>query len=407
MMLILTAFLCTLILIGVALGRYPGLRMNRATIALVGATSLVAVGAISLDEAYAALDLNTLVLLFAMMILNVNLRLAGFFALVTSWVIRWARSPRQLLGLIIVAAGVLSALFLNDTIVLMFTPLIVDLTLVLRRNPLPYLIALATAANIGSTATITGNPQNMLIGMSSGIAYLTFAAYLIPVAVVGLAICWQVIIWLYRAEFAPSQLDPPSLPPPRLYRPLLRKSLLATGLMLLAFVGGAPIPLAAMGAASILLLTRRLKPSRVFREVDWALLIFFSGLFVVTGTLERSGLSQQLFSLLQPIATRGIAPLTGVAVILSNLISNVPAVMLFRPLVPDFAQPQLTWLTLAMATTLAGNLTLLGSVANLIVAESAQTRGIKLTFNTYLRAGLPITGLSLMWGVGWLEIVFR
>jgi Na+/H+ antiporter NhaD/arsenite permease-like protein len=186
---------------------------------------------------------------------------------------------------------------------------------------------------------------------------------------------------------------------------LLRKSLLATALMLLAFIVGVPIPLAALAAASLLLITRRLKPERVFREIDWTLLVFFAGLFMVTGALESSGLSERLFALLQPIAERGIGPLTAVALLLSNTISNVPAVMLFRPLVPDFAQPQTTWLVLAMATTLAGNLTLLGSVANLIVAESARAKGVKLTFGEYLWAGLPITLLSLLWGMLWLSLV--
>jgi Na+/H+ antiporter NhaD/arsenite permease-like protein len=379
--------------------------MNRATIALVGATTLIAIGGISLPQAYAALDMNTLVLLFAMMIINANLRLAGFFQLVATQVVRVARSSRLLLALIIIAAGFLSALFLNDTIVLMLTPLVVEITLALRRNPIPYLLALATAANVGSVATITGNPQNMLIGMASGISYLTFLGYLLPVALVGMGIIWVILVLLYRAEFTAVSLPPPSLPPPRLYRPLLRKSLLATGLMLIAFIVGVPIPLAALVAASTLLVTRRLKPERVFRDIDWTLLVFFAGLFMVTGALETSGLSERLFAIVQPVAERGIGLLTAVALILSNTISNVPAVMLFRPLVPHFAEPQTTWLVLAMSTTLAGNLTLLGSVANLIVAESARAKGVKLTFSEYLWAGLPITLLSLLWGVLWLSII--
>jgi Na+/H+ antiporter NhaD/arsenite permease-like protein len=401
----LTLFLVLLILVGIALGRYPRLRMNRATIALVGATLLILMGAISLEEAYAAIDMNTIVLLFAMMVINVNLRLAGFFRLVNRRVAQWAHSPRGLLALIVAAAGLLSALFLNDTIVLMFTPLVLEMTNARQRNPIPYLIGLATAANIGSVATITGNPQNMLIGMSSGMPYITFTAYLAPVAVVGLALAWGVVVMVYRAEFTAVSLPPPALPPDRPYRPLLRKTLLATGLMLVAFVAGMPVPLAALTAAALLLITRRLKPERVFREIDWTLLVFFAALFVVTGAIVTSGLSDRLFAVLQPVAERGIVPLTAVAVILSNTISNVPAVMLFRPFVAEFSDPQTTWLVLAMTTTLAGNLTLLGSVANLIVAESAAARGVRLTFGEYLKAGVPITALSLGWGVLWLTLV--
>ena len=401
----LTLLIILLVLTGVALGRWPVLRMNRATITLVGATALVLIGALTLDEAYAAIDMNTIVLLFAMMIINANLRLAGFFNLVYVKVTRMAHSPRMLLALIIGASGVLSALFLNDTIVLIFTPLVITLAVSRQRNPIPYLIALATAANIGSVATITGNPQNMLIGTSSGIPYLTFTAYLAPVAVIGLFLVWLVLVLLYREEFAAVTLV--DVPPPRfrIIRPLLRKSLVATGLMLVAFVAGMPVPLAALAAASLLLLTRRLKPERVFREVDWTLLIFFAALFVVTGAIEVSGLSERLFAVLQPIAERGIVPLTAVSIILSNTISNVPAVMLFRPLVPQFSDPFTTWLVLAMATTLAGNLTLLGSVANLIVAETAVALGVRLTFSEYLRAGVPITILTILWGVIWLTLV--
>ena len=402
---VLTLILVVLTLIGVAVGRFPWVRMNRATIALVGGTLAVVVGAMTLEQAYQALDLNTLVLLFAMMVLNVNLRLAGFFRLISTRVVRLAHSPRQLLALLILAAGVLSALFLNDTIVLMLTPLVLEVTVTLKRNPIPYLVGLTAAANIGSTATITGNPQNMLIGISSGIPYTTFTTYLAPVALVGMGLAWLVLVLVYRQEFAAAVLPTPPELKVTIYRPLLNKSLLATGAMLVAFVAGVPIPLAAMTAAAILLITRRLRPERVFEEIDWGLLIFFAGLFIVTGALETSGISQQLFALLRPLAEQGVAPLTGVAVVLSNLISNVPAVMLFRPLIPGFPHPQMAWLTLAMATTLAGNLTLLSSVANLIVAETAKRQGVNLTFTEYLKAGVPITLLSLLWGVIWLMIV--
>jgi Na+/H+ antiporter NhaD/arsenite permease-like protein len=393
-------------IIGVAVGRYPFLRMNRATIALVGATVLIGMGAISLEAAYDTLDLDTLILLFAMMILNVNLRLAGFFRLVNSGLIRWARSPAQLLALIIMAAGLLSALFLNDTIVLVFTPFVAEVVLALKRNPMPYLVGLVTAANIGSTATIIGNPQNMLIGIASRIPFVTFTAYLIPVALVGLGLAWLVIVLIYRAEFINASFSEQVQVRSRYYRPLLQKSMLAVGLMIFAFVWGFPIPLAALAGAALLLVTRRLKPERVFREIDWSLLVFFAGLFIVTGTIEEIGLSQQLFALTQPLAEQGVASLTLVSVVLSNLISNVPAVLLFRPVIPQFPNPEQAWLTLAMATTLAGNLTLLGSVANLIVAESARQWGIRLSFSEYLKAGVPITIATLAVGVLWLGYVF-
>ncbi|GAB4581927.1 MAG: anion transporter [Anaerolineales bacterium] len=400
----LSLLIVAVTLIGVAIGRYPWLRMNRATIALVGAAALLVTQVMTLEQAYAALDLNTLTLLFAIMILNVNLRLAGFFHLITTRVIvHWARSPRQLLALVIFASGILSALFLNDTIVLMFTPLVIEIAQGLKRNPLPYLAGLATAANIGSTATITGNPQNMLIGIASGLSYIRFAAFLTPIALVGLALAWGVIVLVYREEFKAQPLPEYEGIPKRTYRPLLRKSIIATGAMLVGFLVGVPIPMAALAAAAFLLITRRLKPERIFLEIDWSLLVFFSGLFILTGSLETSGLSERLFAVAQPIAEQGIVALTGISVVLSNLISNVPAVLLFRPFIPSFPNPEQAWLTLAMATTLAGNLTLLGSVANLIVAESARLRGVHLTFTEYLKTGTLITILTLIFGVVWLS----
>lgn len=396
------AALATITLVGVAVGRYPALKMNRATIALVGAVLFVACGLMPLEAAYRAVDWNTILLLFGMMVLNVNLRIAGFFHLINSHVIRFARTPRRLLALIVFVSGVLSAIFLNDTIVLVFTPLVLDLTIGLRRNPLPYLVGLVTAANIGSVATITGNPQNMLVGIASGISFVDFTRELGPIALFGLVIGWAVIVLVYRREFRTERFAEQLELPQQQYRPLLRKSMVATGLMLVALVCGAPVPLAAAAAAALLLVTRRLEPEKVFQEIDWSLLVFFCGLFVVTGAIEHSGLSARLFGVLRPYADAGTGSLTVVSLILSNIVSNVPAVMLFRPVVPGLADPHQAWLTLAMATTLAGNLTLLGSVANLIVAETARRRGVHLGFVEYLKAGTPIALLTLLLGVAWI-----
>ena len=401
---IFTAAVASLTLLGVALGRLPALKMNRATIALVGATLLVAGGVLSLDQAYRAVDWNTLLLLFGMMVLNVNLRAGGFFQRVTAGVIRFAKTPRRLLALIIGASGVLSAVFLNDTIVLVFTPIVLDVTLALRRNPLPYLVGLVTAANIGSVATITGNPQNMLVGLSSGISFVDFTEALAPIAVVGLAIAWGVLVLVYRREFTGSPLGTVVEVPISGDHRTLIKALVATGVMGVTLVAGLPVPLAAALAAALLLVTRRTAPEGVFQEIDWGLLVFFIGLFVVTGALEASGLSGQLLQLLHPYANGGPLPLSAVSVVLSNVVSNVPAVMLLRPVVPTLNDPASAWLTIAMATTLAGNLTLIGSVANLIVAEIARRRGVELSFGEYLKAGTAIAILSLGVGVLWLSL---
>jgi Na+/H+ antiporter NhaD/arsenite permease-like protein len=391
--------------IGVAVGEYPGFKMNRATIALVGAVVLVALQVISPSAALAAIDPNTLLLLFAMMIVSAHLRLAGFFNWIGHFIARHTRSPRLLLMWIIITSGVLAAFFLNDTVAVMFTPLVLEVTRTLRRSPLPYLIGLAAAANIGSVATITGNPQNMLIGLASHIPFAAFLGTLGPIALIGLALAWLIIIRLYRAEFDRPWPREAIAVEVKIDRPLLYKSLALATLMLIAFLVGAPIPLAAITVAALLLISRRIQPETIFARIDWSLLVFFAGLFVVTGALESTHLIDQFFALIEPLMRSGVGPLAIVTAALSNLVSNVPAVLLFRSIVPQLADPNRAWLTLAMASTLAGNLTLLGSVANLIVAEIARTQGVKISFREYLKAGVPITIATIIVGVVWLSVV--
>ncbi|PJF21189.1 MAG: anion transporter [Phototrophicales bacterium] len=398
----MTAILVGLIYTAIAVGQVPGLRMNRATIALAGAALLVVVGSISEQAALHAIDMGTILLLGAMMVVNVNLRMAGFFRFVGSHTLRIAHTPRMLLALVVGSSGVLSAVFLNDPVCLMLTPLVVDLTHRLQRDPIPYLVGLATAANVGSVATITGNPQNLIIGQASGISYLTFLLHLAPVALMGLVVCWGVIILVYPTEFK-GKLPEVVLPPPRPYTPLLSRVLLIVAGLMIAFLSGVSIVTAACAAAAILLVSR-LRPRKLL-ALDWDLLAFFAGLFVVTGAIEASGLSENIFHILQPLLQDGVAVFSLVVATLSNIVSNVPAVLLFTPMMSDFAEPQRAWLVLAMASTLAGNLTLLGSAATLIVAEVADQRGVKLSFMAYLRAGIPITILTLFIGILWLQLV--
>jgi Na+/H+ antiporter NhaD/arsenite permease-like protein len=392
-------------LFGIAVGEIPGLKMNRTTIALAAAVLLVALGIISPSTALGSIDPGTLLLLFAMMVISAHLRLAGFFTWASQVIIRRTHSPQALLAWVIALAGILSALFMNDTVAVLFTPLVLDLTHQLRRAPLPYLLGLATAANIGSAATITGNPQNILIGLSSHISFGLFLSRLAPVALVGLALAWVIIVRLYRSEFrepwALASLDIPAGP---VDRGLLWKTLVLTVLMMVAFLAGISMPLVAILAATALLISRRTNPEAVFTRVDWSLLVFFASLFIVTGALQHTAVFSQVFSVLKPWASSGAGMFAVVTAVLSNLVSNVPAVLLFRPVVGQLANPTQAWLVLAMSSTLAGNLTLLGSVANLIVAEAAAARGVKISFREYLRAGIPITLLTILAGVVWLGI---
>lgn len=391
--------------IGIAIGRYPIIKSNRTTIALMGVALLLAAGQIQFGDLPGYLDFDTLILLFSMMIINANLKLAGFFDLAGEALMRLTHTPRALLALEIVLAGVLSALFLNDTICLMFAPLILGLMDSLKRNPLPYLVALATAANVGSVATLTGNPQNMIIGTASGITYLNFAAALAPIALLGLGIIWLVIVRMYPYEFDRKlRFTPVENTSKAIVWPLLWKTLAVTAGLLIAFLAGANIALASFIAANILMITRRNQPHMIFAEIDWSLLVFFAGMFIVSGSLETSGVTRELVDLNSLAQGANVLNLTGVTAVLSNLISNVPAVLLLKPVVASMADPRIGWLTAAAASTLAGNLTLLGSVANLIVAETASRWRVEISFWEYTKSGLIITLVTLAIAVLWLTL---
>ncbi len=397
-----TLIIVIVTLAGVSLGRFPVFLMNRATISFIGAAALIFTGALSLDNAYSAIDMNTIVLIFAMMILNANFSLSGFFKLLAAKVIKYGKTPKILLFIIIVLSGVLSAFFLNDTIVIMFTPLLLEITIALDLNPIPYLVALATSANVGSAATIIGNPQNMIIGVKSGISFLKFMSFLAPVSLIGLLVVWLVIIIIYKKEFIPKTFKEIPIDKKNISKPLLYKSIISLLMMITALILGVHITVSALLAASFLLFTRRIKPERVFREIDWSLLIFFSSLFIVTSALNSFFVGRFAYFIQGGNSSQAVMKFTFLSVILSNLISNVPAVLVLSPFVGITSRPEIMWLVLAMATTFAGNLTLLGSVANLIVAESAKRRGVIIKFTEYLKAGIPITVITIFLGIYWL-----
>lgn len=394
-MIVLRYLVVVLTYIGIGLGYLPGLRMNRATIAITGAALLMALGVLDLKEAWSAIDDKTLIFLFGMMIVNASLEASGFFRLSLDFLMRRIHSPFGLIVVITFGSGILSALFLNDTIALILTPLVLELTRSLSLNPVPYLLALAGATNCGSVATLSGNPQNILIGSFSGISYLDFARALTPIALLSLLI--QIgLLWILYPEVrsikaclnAPSQHY-------HLFKPLLIKTLLITTALLAAFLIGFPTAEATLIAAALLFITRRVKPDRFLRKVDWDLLVMFSGLFILTEGVQKLGFLNSFSAFVHtPLS------ILGVTTLLSNLVSNVPAILLLHHLIP---QPDSrTWLLLAAASTLAGNLTLLGSVANLIVAEAVKKSGFLLTFWEHLRFGLPLTILTLMLTYFWL-----
>lgn len=412
--------------LGLALGRWPGLRTDRAGIALVGATLMLVTGMVTLDQAVSthSIDYRTLFLLFGMMVVVGFLRLSGIFEHLTGWALARLRTPRGLLGLTIALSGVLSAFLINDVVCVALTPLVVRLARRLRFDPVPHLIALATAANIGSAGTITGNPQNIYIGSHSGIPYFRFAIKLLPVSALCLLLNFVVVAVIYRRALAASDVetagdgnglsmrplgggDNVSGPGSRVHRWLQWKSGTVTLAAIVLFFTGLPLELIALGGAAVLLLGR-VRPEKVFAQVDWGMLVMFTGLFIVVHAFQRHVVSGWDIAHWQWLLGRPVDLLSLVSAALSNLVSNVPAVLLLEPVlqaIPSAADRETGWLALAMSSTLAGNLTVLGSVANLIVVENAARNGVHVSLWDYCKVGVPLTVLTLLVGIAWLKFV--
>lgn len=391
-----------------ALGKFPGLKIDRPGMAIIGAVLMVAFGAVGAAQAEHFVDFATLVLLFSMMLVVGSLRLAGFFDWITDHLIS-RLSPRNLLPATIFITGILAAFFVNDIICLVMVPFALTATRRMGLKPLPYLLAVATASNIGSVATITGNPQNMLIGSYSGLGYRYFLLRLGPVALIGLALDWLILRALCGAPEKRSEQEPSSAR--GVNSPAgagggigfreLRKPVIVIALVMAGFLAGVPPAMVAALGAALMLVTRTREPRLVYDEVDWGLLVFFVGLFLIVGGAERVGLESDLAALAARLNLQNIGIFTCVVALFSNIVSNVPAVMLLKSVVPSFHDPRTGWAVLAMASTLAGNLTITGSVANLIVVERARDE-VHIGFWDYSRVGIPVTLLTLAVGWAWL-----
>jgi Na+/H+ antiporter NhaD/arsenite permease-like protein len=405
----LVIFAVTYLLIAVQ--RLPFIHLNRPAASLVGAVAMVVFGVLSLNEAYAAVDLDVIVFLLGLMLVVGYLEVGKFFEWAAEAVLRRARTPATLLAGVVIGGGLLSALFVNDTVCLVVTPVLLAALGPLRVRPTPYLLGLAMGANVGSVLTITGNPQNMLVGIWSGASFGGFALAMLPVAVGGLAITWGCLRWMFRAELAEPFLERLETVAVALDRPLVIKGLAMFGVAVVAWLAGGSLPLVAITAGALMVLIARRDPAYAIERVDWDLLLFFASLFVVMRGFERTGLVEWIDRAAVGLVGNGAgwgpaAVVSGVMVVLSNLISNVPAVMLWRPVVPGLPDPALMWRVVAMSATFAGNLLLIGSVANLIVAERAEARGVRIGFWEYARVGIPVTLLTVAWGVVVL-VLFR
>lgn len=385
-------------------------RLNRPASALLGAVAMVVFGVMRIEDAYRAVDWNTIVLLLGMMLLSSYLQMAGFFELAADWILLRARTPQRLLLMLVFASGILSALLVNDTICLMMTPLVVVVIVRGRLPLLPYLMALATSANIGSVMTLTGNPQNMIIGSFSGIPYARFLLNLAPAALICLTLDYFILSWGFRRVLAGARIEIADLAPAPINRPLLAKTLACLAAVTIAFFFDAPIQRhfglnvawIALAGASVAMVLARVDTHQVLKLVDWHLLLFFAALFVVVEGLRETRLPEEIYQSLRGVfgatATAQAWNLTWFSVAGSNIFSNVPFVLVAGQWMKNFVEPELMWKVLALSTTFAGNLTLLGSVANIIVVESAKPH-IEVGFWDYARLGIPITIVTTIVGV--------
>jgi Na+/H+ antiporter NhaD/arsenite permease-like protein len=378
------------------------LPLNRPAAALLGTVLMVACGVMTPEQAYRAVDYNTLVLLLGMMLISAYLYLAGFFDWAADWILRRAQSPRALLLYLVLTSGILSALLVNDTVCLMLTPLVVAV-MVRGKLPLaPYLLALAMSANIGSVATLVGNPQNMIIGHLSGIRFLRFSASLLPVAIAGLAIQYAVLAFGFRKVLAQAVIHHPEVQPRELDRRLLGITFGVLALVFAGFVAGFNLAWTALAGGALVMVLARRDTHEVLKLVDWHLLVFFAALFIVVEGLSGTGLPDQIHDRVKGLfgttATRQAWNLAWFSALGSNIFSNVPFVLVAGKWIPSFAQPELMWKVMALATTYAGNLTILGSVANVIVVESARSH-VEVGFWDYAKFGIPVTILTTVLGM--------
>jgi len=396
-----------IVYVGMILGGLPFLQLDRTGVALLGAIALVGLEVLTPEQAALSIHLPTLLLLFSFMVISAQMRLGGFYTWVTMRIAALPLAPAALLAAIMAAVAALSAVFSNDVVCLAVAPVLADACTRRRLDPVPFLIGLACAANVGSAATLVGNPQNMLIGQVLNLHFASYLRQAIVPVLLGLAASWAIIAWQLRSDGA---AHPAAAAVERRAEPgqELDPWQTAKGLAIAATLVGVflftswPREVAALTGAGILMMSRRLHSNKMLGLVDWELLILFIGLFVVNHAFAATGLSAQA---VRSLADAGLplaeaAPLFATTFVLSNLVSNVPAVMLLLPAATEpFSGPML-----ALVSTLAGNMLIVGSIANIIVVDAARRRGILIDWQRHARTGVPVTLVTLGITAGWIAV---
>lgn len=393
--------------IGIIFTRLPKVNIDRPSAAFIGAVAMLAFSVVSFEEAVSFIDFNTIFLLLGMMIVVAALKFDGFFNLITEKTLQFANSRLKLLIGVVFISGIASAFLVNDAVVLIFTPIIISICQRVRINPLPYLIAEILSSNIGSVMTITGNPQNMLIGLNSGISYTDFLLRLFPISFIGMVLCIVVVRLIHKKEFKDS--SPLSYTPTHNYNfKDMYSSIIVFGLVVLAFffgkLLGMSIAVIALAGASLIILFGKHKPEKLIKDVDWVLLLFFASLFIVVGAVQKVGLLNGILNIGLEENFAGLISIHSISLVLSQVLSNVPYTVLMLPLM-NVVDSETLWLALASASTLAGNATIIGAMANIIVIESADRFGVKIGFWEFFKSGIIITILTFIVSVSLLLVL--
>lgn len=386
--------------LGIIFTRLPKLNIDRPSAAFFGAVAMIIFGVISFDEAVSAIDYNTIGLLLGMMIIIAVLEIDGFFTFIAEKTISLSGSRFQLLFIVVFVTGIASAFLVNDAVVLLFTPVVIKICRSGKLNPVPYLIAEIFASNIGSAMAITGNPQNILIGINSGIPYGRFLLHLLPISFIGMFVTVFLMRIIFKSEF--SSKDKLTFHEEEFDYDFLSMKFsvpIFTLVLILFFFSkmlNLSIPVIALAGASAILVLGKIKPSKVIKEVDWVLLLFFAGLFIVVHGIEKVGVLDPFINETPLTNTlNGIIGIHTLSFFMSQIVSNVPYTILMLPILKA-AQGDLLWLSLASAATLAGNATIIGAIANIIVIESAKSYGVEIKFWEFTKAGIVVTIMTMI-----------
>ena len=407
----LTLLIFLLVYIAMGFGKVPGFKIDRTGAALVGALAMLAVGSISAQAAWNAIDYKTIGLLFGLMIVSGAFAVSGFYAWAADKVATLQVSPAKLLAVFIVVSGVLSSILTNDVVVVAMTPLLVSITLARGLNPIPFLLGFCFAANTGSVGTLIGSPQNMIAAQALDVSFIDLLKVAGIPALISLPIVWGVICYLFKGKWTIEKTvdtTPTTIVQPQLNKLETLKALIVTIVLVVIFIMDIwPQELVALTAAGILLINRTVASNDVLKEVDGNLLLLIMGLFIVNAAMSNTGLPQTLLADLKHMGLNLNDPLSlfFTSAALSNIVGNNPTVMLLVPYLETGLNANALCAALALGTGFSSNMVIFGSLAGIVVVEQAKASGIQISFMDYAKAGFPIAVICIFLSAFWIYFI--